>query len=423
MKRRIIIILLSSLLSISVFSCKNEDTSSIKVSSSKDNTSADESEFPVLSSPDMREFSTDYFSTSYDSNVYHVESSEDEATNYYKIICDSIGDVQEGEYNTICGIIESHSFYEEIGSQNVEDYMATFSSQLFNSQRKSIVESNTSYNNGYIETHTVLEDKTEYYVKLLSLNPDTSVIAILRLCEYTSYFNDSLYDIYSSISLNNFTKDYPVVSYTDIQSGKYNGQRVIIEATVDDVQINSNDSNFSLWFSDGDSFIYAPSSSNFSISPVSSNSCFLNLKNGDILRYSTEICDDGSFGTSSVFSSEIIGNRNVEEIRTVFKSSCPLMNYEELVRNPDNHKSEVLQISGKIFQVIEENDYSAEYLLSTDNGYVYINWYSNKEIRGSRILEDDFVTIYGSFEGLKTYNTLSGEQTAPGVSAYFIDLN
>ena len=421
MKKKIIAILIVSFLSVSLFSCKNESVH-YKKEISKENISTEKAELPDLSSPSMTDYSTDYFTMSYDDNIYKVISSQDEHSSYHKVTCSYIDDVSEDKYNTICAVIENHSFYEMVGNKNAEDALSNFGTQIFNSQNKPVVSSDTSEENGCIETHVVLDDGSEYYIKLLSLNPDTSIIAALRMCEYTSYFNNSLYDIYSSVTAKNFAESYPVVSYSDIQSGKYNGQRVIIEATVDNVKINSNSSNFSLWFPNGESFAYVPSNISYNISPASSDSCFLTLKNGDILRYATEIHQDGSFGTSSVFFSEIIGNRNIEEIRTVFKSSCPLMNYNELNRNPDSHKNEVLQVSGKIFQVISESDYSAEYLLSNENGYTYVNWYSDKEMRGSRILEGDSVTIYGSFEGLKTYNTLSGEKTVPSISTNFVDL-
>lgn len=421
MKKKIIVFLIVSCLSVSIFSCKSESVHN-KKDISKENIPTEKAELPDLSSPSVNDYSTDYFTMSYDDNIYKVISSQDDHSSYHKITCDYIDDVSEDEYNTICAVMESHSFYEMVGNQNVNDVLSNFGAQIFNSQNKPIVSSEVSEENKYIEKHVVLDDGSEYYIKLLSLNPDTSIIAVLRMCEYTSYFNNSLYEIYSSVTTKNFAKSYPVVSYSDIQSGKYNGQRVIIEATVDNVKINSNSSNFSLWFSNGESFIYVPSNTSYNISPASSDSCFLTLKNGDILRYATEVHQDGSFGTNSVFFSEIIGNRSIEEIQTVFKSSCPLMNYNELNRNPDSHKNEVLQVSGKVFQVISESDYSAEYLLSNENGYTYVNWYSDKEMRGSRILEGDSVTIYGSFEGLKAYNTLSGEKTVPSISTYFIDL-
>ena len=68
------------------------------------------------------------------------------------------------------------------------------------------------------------------------------------------------------------------------------------------------------------------------------------------------------------------------------------------------------------------------YMISvTNKGYgyyddnVYVNYYSFGD--ETRVLEDDIVTFYGTFKGLKTYTTVRGDsRTIPEVTAKYIVL-
>lgn len=74
-------------------------------------------------------------------------------------------------------------------------------------------------------------------------------------------------------------------------------------------------------------------------------------------------------------------------------------------------------------QIIDESDYSADYLLSTDQGYIYLTNPDDKEARGARLLENDNVTVYGDFTGLTTYSYLSDKQYIPEFFSAIIELN
>lgn len=50
---------------------------------------------------------------------------------------------------------------------------------------------------------------------------------------------------------------------------------------------------------------------------------------------------------------------------------------------------------------------------------MYLSWYENEELRGSRILEGDSVTVYGTFTILKTYDTLVSQNTVPEISVFY----
>lgn len=226
-------------------------------------------------------------------------------------------------------------------------------------------------------------------------------------------------------STNNTTDaNIPLVTYSDILSGAYNGQKVYIDAVVDKMNITSNNScSFSLWYPHNETYVYGDSDSFYDIKENSPEACFLNYENGDLIRYETGIYGDGSFGPTSLLSTQLIEKINIDEVHSGYKSNCPELPYEDVLRNPDNYSGTICKISGTIFQIIDEGSYSAEYLISANSGYVYTAWHDDEKIRGNRFLEDDVVCLYGEFEGLKTYDTLTGEKTVPYITIHLMELN
>lgn len=218
----------------------------------------------------------------------------------------------------------------------------------------------------------------------------------------------------------------PLVTYDDIMTGNYNEKNIQIDAIIDKIYSPySGHCSFALWYPSGNTYNYDSTVMNsfYEIEDGCPESVFANAQNGDVIRYDTSVYNDGSFGTSIIKSAEIIGHQDINTIHQTFKQNCPDMNYEDVSRNPDSYKGSAMKISGTIFQIISESNYSAEYLIETSAGYVYASWYDNSDIRGSRFLEDDSVTVYGTFEMLKTYNTLVGDNTVPQLSVVFMDLS
>lgn len=220
-------------------------------------------------------------------------------------------------------------------------------------------------------------------------------------------------------------EDYPTVTYDDVISGNYNEQHVCVEAVIDKINNRSSSScSFALWYSSSNGYIYDATVNHtfYEIKDGSVESIFANAQNGDIIKFATQIKGNG-IGTSDIEAAQITGSSNLDEIHNSYKSNCPDMNYEDIQRNPDTYKGSHFKISGTVFQVINESPTSAEYLISTDYGYIYASWYSDEAVRGSRFLEDDFVTIYGEFLILKSYDTLVGQNTVPQISVSFMELN
>lgn len=117
-----------------------------------------------------------------------------------------------------------------------------------------------------------------------------------------------------------------------------------------------------------------------------------------------------------------------------YKARCQTKSYEELARNPDNHKGEYVKFYGQVLQVQNQTllgvDLNSVVLRVATKDSGYGNWYDDvvyvtytKKAGESNILEDDFVTLYGIYDGTTTYETIMGGQvTIPSVDAEYIDI-
>ena len=104
-----------------------------------------------------------------------------------------------------------------------------------------------------------------------------------------------------------------------------------------------------------------------------------------------------------------------------YKSKCKTINYKDLCRNPKTYKDEMIKITGTVFQEVSEAEnileYSVYFVKSSGNLYcVLIDNYGS----GSRILEDDRISIYGTVGDLLTYETVRGNSnTIPKIYAEY----
>lgn len=239
---------------------------------------------------------------------------------------------------------------------------------------------------------------------------------------YIDKYDFSATEYHTATTPNSDVSTYPVVTYDDILTNTYNCENILIDAIVDKVSINNNSVDFALWYPSNQAYIYDTCSKD-NIPENSTESTFLEIQSGDVIRYSTTINSDGSFGASRIYSVEIIDHQDIDNVHNQFKNTCLDFNYDTIVRNPDNYIDDYVKIYGTVFQIIEESDYSAEYLISTNSGYIYATWYDEKVQRGSRFLEGDAVALYGRFETLRTYDTLISQNTVPLVSVILMELN
>ncbi|WP_318653785.1 hypothetical protein [Finegoldia magna] len=91
--------------------------------------------------------------------------------------------------------------------------------------------------------------------------------------------------------------------------------------------------------------------------------------------------------------------------------------YDQLARTPDKYIGKSVKFSGKVVQVIEAGT-EVQMRLAVNNNYDTILYCAvpKSEMNGSRILENDNITIYGMSNGIITYeSTLGGKISIPSV--------
>jgi hypothetical protein len=107
-----------------------------------------------------------------------------------------------------------------------------------------------------------------------------------------------------------------------------------------------------------------------------------------------------------------------------FKAACVAQPYDDLARTPDSYKNMKLVITGKVIQVLEKSN-GAQYRIAVDGDYdqmFYVDY--TGDFAAGRILEDDTVTLWGTYDGLMSYNsTLGGKITVPSLIAKYYQIN
>ena len=115
-----------------------------------------------------------------------------------------------------------------------------------------------------------------------------------------------------------------------------------------------------------------------------------------------------------------------EEIEEQYKDRCEKISYEDLSRSPGKYTDRYVRFYGKVVQICNEASspyYYSTYRVATYNGYdnvvyIYVDNYGS----GERILEDDWITFYGKFDGLYSYTTVRGDKLSiPSVKVEYID--
>lgn len=112
-----------------------------------------------------------------------------------------------------------------------------------------------------------------------------------------------------------------------------------------------------------------------------------------------------------------------EEIEADFKASCQEYGFKTLMRNPDDYIGKKLILQVRIAQDLGSGKYAG--YTQSDSGW-YGDRYYLVDAREDdfKILEDDIITIYGTFDGLVTIKTVLGaREEAPSVSICYATLD
>lgn len=109
-----------------------------------------------------------------------------------------------------------------------------------------------------------------------------------------------------------------------------------------------------------------------------------------------------------------------------FVNSCEVVVYQEVERSPNSFKGKNIHIEGKIVQVLEGWFDTVTYRVATNKNGRDDVWYVtySRQSDESRVLEGDYVTIYGVCNGIETYRTVLGSSiTIPAIKAKYIEVN
>lgn len=122
-----------------------------------------------------------------------------------------------------------------------------------------------------------------------------------------------------------------------------------------------------------------------------------------------------ALGDNELDSMENKKNETISSIYEVpdyeeFKKTCENVTYSDLSHYPDRYESNPVKISGKVLQVLEDEDNkSAHYRIATSGDFEdIILCYYEKHENDTRLIEDDYVTIYGYGGGITSYEAVSG---------------
>ena len=99
--------------------------------------------------------------------------------------------------------------------------------------------------------------------------------------------------------------------------------------------------------------------------------------------------------------------------------------YRDVARNPDSYSGQKLAFKGKVLQVVE-GDSETDLRIATDGGYddVIFVGFDPSIMGGTRVLEDDTVTIYGTCVGQYSYqSTMGAKISLPGLYADQVEIN
>lgn len=113
--------------------------------------------------------------------------------------------------------------------------------------------------------------------------------------------------------------------------------------------------------------------------------------------------------------------RRKEEERRQYETG---ITYDQLARTPDSHEGKKVKFRGKVIQVLEEEGYdTVDIRLAVNGNYdtiLYCTYPSN--LTSSRVLENDYITVYGKSEGIYTYtSTMNASITVPLVTVEKIE--
>ena len=115
-----------------------------------------------------------------------------------------------------------------------------------------------------------------------------------------------------------------------------------------------------------------------------------------------------------------------QDDKQIYIDSCDAADYRAIERDPDIYKGKKISFSGEVIQVMESSFLGTTTItLRIEEEYDSDKtWYVTyiKKDGESRILEDDYVTVYGECDGITSYKAVLGNTiTIPSIKAEYIE--
>lgn len=206
-------------------------------------------------------------------------------------------------------------------------------------------------------------------------------------------------------------KYVPKILGQDVVGYTYKEQAVIVEGVID----NITDKAFDVWIPYNETYMKLDDW-RYDISNE-------NIVDGMTIQMCVETHVDGSLNSmDGIFKIRKMDVPIIEDIVNEFKSTCESIDYKSIMRNPDKSFGTVWKATGTVLQVIDTKDYLQELLLVLDDGnIVYVVYH--KENDADNVLENDRISVYGTFYMTETYITVWGDsKTVPRLNVDYIDI-
>lgn len=110
-----------------------------------------------------------------------------------------------------------------------------------------------------------------------------------------------------------------------------------------------------------------------------------------------------------------------EPTKEDYITSCVQVDYKSVERDPGLFEGKQIVVKGEVIQVMEGWFNSVTMRIESDAGMWYATYTAGEN--ESRILEGDYLTVYGECDGVESYTTiLGGQMTIPSIKVKYYEL-
>lgn len=208
-------------------------------------------------------------------------------------------------------------------------------------------------------------------------------------------------------------------TYKDIADGKCTGKYVMISGLISFISKNGPSQEVSLnlyELADGEYNLYH-------INCALNQSIASELQDDEAVKMYGFVDYDNTFKVHSF--KRIEPSFTMEDVNAARKREYKSYGYDSLARNPNLYTGEKVVFTGEVVQVVESG-YGLTLRVNvtkTDYSYKDTIYVTGSSLGADRVLDGDIITIWGTFDGLKTYESVLGASiTIPSIKAHIIEI-